>query len=315
MPIARPPDRPFAWQGWQLALPRRWDPVQLAGTAAAGHALFADGVRPRLGLRWHTPRRRVDIDAAVRRTLVAEVGLLAADEAAELDPPVGFDAAVLYAEPNPPGRDVWVGYSPLTDRVLCIAYHARRRDRVLANVVLPTLTEADPERASPWAVFDLSVVVPGDFALAGQRLNAGDLSLSFADRRGVAFTVRQIAVAELALRRLSLDGWVAEQQKSSAGRYRLLAAAVDVTVSTDGGEVYGRAARLTRRGRFALAVWHPRSLETVVVHDVGRDRLVVLHGADGDLLRTVAATVGVRPSAGQVVGGFTPGDTSAIVPA
>ena len=268
-----------------MALPRRWDPVKLEGDAAAGHALFADALRPKLGLRWQTPRRRLDPDDAVHRTMTAEVGRLAAAEATDVDAGDGWVCSQLYVDPAPPGRDVWVGYSDATDRLLTIAYHGRRRDRALAGVILPTLGEWPPDAAAAWAVFDLSLTVPADFALVGKRLNAGDLSLSFADRRGAAVSVRQIAVAELALRRRSLDGWIAEQQKAFARVYRPTGRAVDVAGS-------GRSAGLERRRRFALAVWHPRERFMLALHDRSRDRLVILDGTDPDLLTAVATSVG-----------------------
>ena len=77
---------------------------------------------------------------------------------------------------------------------------------------------------TPWSIFELSCIVPASFRLTGQRLNAGDLSLQFTERRAHRdgpprcffrrrLTVRQIAVAELALRRLPLDRWLAEQER------------------------------------------------------------------------------------------------------
>ncbi len=285
----------MAWQGWRVTLPRRWDPVKLDGDAAAGHALFADALRPRVGLRWQTPRRRRRFDAAeaVRQTLVAEVGRLAAAEARPGGPAGGdWLAPLLYVEPDPPGRDVWVAFSPTSNRLVTVACPVRRREHVLGGIVLPTVAESPLDRAAPWAVFDLGLTVPGGFTLAGRRLSAGDLSLTFADRRGARFTVRQVAVAGLALRRRPLDGWIGEQQRADHRRYRPAGPVVDAGLTVGGRPLSGRSGRLTRRRRFALATWHPPSLVTVVAHDAARDRLVLLHGTDEPLLRAVAATVG-----------------------
>ena len=290
-----------AWQGWRVDLPRRWDPVKLEGDASAGHALFADAVRPRLGLRWQTPRRRrFDAAAAVMRTMVDEVGQLAAAEARAWSPPAGeWTSPLLYVEPDPPGRDVWVGYSPASGRLLSVACPVRRREHVLAKVILPTLADLPLDRAAPWSVFDLSLVVPGGFALAERRLNAGDLSLSFADRRGAKVSVRQVAVAELALRRRPLDGWLADQQRGDRRHHRPAGPAADVTVTVAGRALAGRCGHLRRRRRFALATWRPSSLVTLAVHDADRDRLVILHGTDEELLRSVAGTVGAAPTGGS----------------
>src|SRR5277367_4921958 len=108
--------RVVCWQGWQIEMPRRWDPVKLEGDHAEGYALFADSLRPRLGLRWQTPKRKrkFNPDIAVRLALRNEVGQLAADEARPLAVIRGSDpfmTALLYIEPQPPGRDVLSLYS------------------------------------------------------------------------------------------------------------------------------------------------------------------------------------------------------------
>src|ERR1700761_1449802 len=77
----------FAWQGWQLALPDDCSPVKLEGNFESGYALIADIHRPRVGLKWMTPGRRFDSGAWARKSLVEEVGTLAASEATSYSPP------------------------------------------------------------------------------------------------------------------------------------------------------------------------------------------------------------------------------------
>jgi hypothetical protein len=283
-----------AWQGWRLGLPRRWDPVKLEGDATAGHALFADAVQPRLGVRWQTPRaRRFDAATAVRRTLTDEVGQLAVAEATSLAPPVGdWESPLLYVEPDPPGRDVWVAYSPTSNRLVSLACHVRRREHVLAHSILPTVADLPLDRAAPWSVFGLNLIVPGGFALAARQLNAGDLSLTFTDRRGAVVTARQIAVADLALQRKPLDWWIADQMKDRRRHYRAAGPTSDARLAIGGRPLDARRAVVRRRRRFALATWHPPVLVTLAVHDPERDRLVLLSGTDDDLLRAVADSIG-----------------------
>ena len=288
--------RVVAWQGWRLSLRRRWDPVQLSGDATAGYALFADAYRPRLGLRWQTPRRRrrFDAEAAVRSVLVAEVGRLAAAEARAAAFPNGsWTSPLLYVEPDPPGRDVWAAFSPASGRLVTVACPVRRREHVLGGSVLPTLSEVPLDRAAPWAIFDLNLTVPAGFRLVDRRLNAGDLSLGFADRRGATLAVRQVAVADLALRRRPLDGWLADPHPDRRRHYRAGGPPTDVSLRLGGRSLVGRAVRLVRRRRFALAAWHPPTLTTLAVHDRQRDRLLILQGTDPDLLGGVANTIGV----------------------
>src|SRR4051812_42493275 len=77
---SRPPASatvPFAWQGWQLMLPARWNPVKLEGDRDSGYVLIADMNRPQLGLRWKKmAAKRFD----AMRELRGEVGALAAEK-------------------------------------------------------------------------------------------------------------------------------------------------------------------------------------------------------------------------------------------
>src|SRR5262245_37495785 len=100
--------KPFvAWQGWKLELPPRWGQTKLEGTYDAGYALFADLHRPRLGIKWGTLGKNKSFDP--KKALRDEVGQLAADEAKDLAMPgKGWASSMLYLDPEPPGRDVWV---------------------------------------------------------------------------------------------------------------------------------------------------------------------------------------------------------------
>jgi len=50
----------FAWQGWRLEIPEEWSPVKIDGSFEAGQVLLVDIHRPRLGIRWATPGRKLD---------------------------------------------------------------------------------------------------------------------------------------------------------------------------------------------------------------------------------------------------------------
>jgi hypothetical protein len=297
--------RIVCWQGWQIKMPRRWDPVKLEGDHNEGYALFADSLRPRLGLRWQTPRKprrwqktgSVPVfaemtDKLVRDALRQEVGELAAAEAKPLESPEQqWVCPLLYSEPKPPGRDVFSGFSSTSGRLLQVAYHAHRREQILANVILPTLADLPADRATPWSIFDLSVVIPGEMRLKSQRLNVGDLGLTFADRQH-QLTVRQIAVATLALQRQNLDGWIADQQQVHKRYHRGSGQFADTTLTIGNQERQARLSRATRRRRFFLVRSEPRELVTIAAHDESRDRIVILDGTDESLLQVVAATIG-----------------------
>jgi hypothetical protein len=102
-------------------------------------------------------------------------------------------------------------------------------------------------------------------------------------------------VAQLALQRTPLDGWITEQQRTMSRHYRAVGVSSDVTASIAGGRnVTGRRARIKRRRRFGLMRWRlPREYVTFALHDDMRDRVVILHGTDDALLRAIAATIGL----------------------
>ncbi len=284
--------RIVAWQGWRLEIPRRWDPVKLEGDHSEGHALFADTLRPRLGMRWQTLRRKVDPAEAVQKALRTEVGQLAAAEAKPISPPgEDWQSPLLYVEPKPPGRDVFSTYSEVSGRLLQVVYHAHRRENLFAGSILPTLMDQPTERAHRWSIFDLNCIIPGGMILKSQRLNAGDLSLTFSDRYH-ELTVRQIAVAQLALQRQSLEGWIAEQQKTTRRYHHSDGIISDLSIPAPDRTITARRAHMHRRLRYALLWNQPRCYTTIAYHDQPRDRLVLLHGTDDSLLQVIAPTVG-----------------------
>lgn len=292
----------LAWEGWRVQIPGRWCPTKLSGDYRQGYALFADLHRPRLGLKWHTPRKRgFDPAAWSAKAMREEVGQLAASEAAA-HPLAGWESPLLYVEPQPPGRDVWMGYSPVSGRTLQVVYYAHRRERVLGDVVLPTLRDLPRDQPMPWAIFELSVIVPGGLPLRTHRLNAGDLSLTFGDDRRV-LTVRQIAVAGLALQRLKIERWLAQQQRLAGKYYRIAGkpAEAKLPVAEEGEEggsggrmAAGVSGRIVRRRRFFFLFRHARQMIAYALHDIERDRLVLVQSSDDNLARSAAATCGVE---------------------
>lgn len=266
-------DASFAWQGWSLKLPGRWNPVKLEGDYARGYVLITDMDRPRLAMRWSTvTMRSFDAHAWAKRAMREEVGQLAADEARAIDmADTNWTAPLLYTEPKPPGRDVWVARSAASGRLVEVVYHAHRRERVLADQVLPTLLDQDSAGPMRWAVFDLSCTAPAGFRLESHVLNAGDLSLSFAKHRQ-RLVIRQIAVASLALQRLPIEGWLARQEASASKYYRPDGEPRETPT--------GMTRRMTRRRRFAWMRWRPAELFTLIAHDVVRDRIVIIQSTD-----------------------------------
>ncbi len=316
----------FAWQGWQLQMPDEWNPVNLHGTFEAGYALLSDIHRPRLGIRWGTPGRGFDCKRWAREALVAEIGELAAKEGEECGDE-RFGEAILYLEAEPPGRDVWVGFSKVLGRTFEMVHHVytgetskmRKLGKGFSDGAigcgskffhgphpLPLLFEPEPQSRRPeyrargkearggemaWAAFDLSCVTGGGWRLASHKMNAGDLSLEFA-RKSERMSVRQIAVAHLALKRMLLEKWIEEQSRPWMKRYRRVGDVAAVSMATsDGRGLEGVSCRLERR---KLMIWGPGmgAMYLAVLHDARRDRLIFVEAKDESQAEELVRSVG-----------------------
>lgn len=278
----------FSWQGWNLELPSRWNPIKLEGTYETGQVLIADMHRPQLGIRWSTvAKKRFDSEAWAERALRDEVGKLASAKGKPLRMPAGdWEGSTIFLEPEPPGRDVWVGYSPTSKRVIEIVHHVHRRDRVLTDAILPALSDSPEGKPRAWSIFDLSCIVPATYELTTHRLNAGDLTLTFADKRKLLI-VRQIALAEMALKRMPIEKWLADQERATNRHYASSAPIEETTIATHSG--IRRVS--TRRLRFGFMRSLPKSLVTLTLHDRERDRLAILQGAEEADIRQVAESL------------------------
>lgn len=327
--------RIVAWQGWLLQVPHRWSPVRLEGDAQGGQLLMADLHRGRIGIRWQklSRSRKFDANQWIQQALTREVGKLASAEARPLQlDDAGWLVNRLYMDPEPPGRDVWIGYSLRSNRWLQVVYHARHRDTVLGGSLVPTIldvleqgvsemaqqataeaqsaadgklsTGQDPAEDQgpgdsavgetqvleyqhgdicPWAIFDLSVLVPGRMKLAAQSMLAGDLKLSFIGPKQ-RLLVRQIAPASEAIKRQTPQQWLGEILRSQKKMYRPVGKPVEASMVLPGGRtLVGYSATLVRRRRFFWKWNEPARLESWVLADPVRDRLLVVMGAGVDL--------------------------------
>lgn len=278
-----------AWQGWRLEVPDRWGPVRIEGDADAGYLLMADLHRPRLGLRWKSAGgKRFKADVTVTAAMRQEIGQLATEEARPASPETGsWQAPLLFEDQEPPGRDVWVAYSPTSGRVVELVYHAHRRDRVLQEKVLPTLVDSARDVAQEWSIFDLSCRTPAGMALAKHRLNAGDLSLTFGGKGRRSVTVRQIAMAKLALQRRPMERWIAEQAAWRGNQFKL---AGSPEKEPAGLELVRQ--QVVRRRRFTWAWWLAKGYVVLARHDQERDRLVIVDATDEVLAREMMGSIG-----------------------
>lgn len=282
----------FAWQGWSLELPPEWNPQRLEGDFANGYALIADLHGPKLGIRWTTPvKRKFDAATWVRRTLLTEIGQLAADEA--IDHRVeGYHGSTIYLEPEPPGRDVWLAISEKSGRTIELVYHAPKRDRRLADKLLPTLTEASKDRPLDWSVFDLHCQSPAGWSLSSKLLNAGDLSLEFARGRERCL-IRQIGMADLALRRMPLDKWLAAHLQRHRKNYQW---AADFESFDIGGRgLSGVIATLNRKRTLFWKLSVTKELCVGAFSDARQNKLLIVEAPTLELLQMLAGSALRQP--------------------
>jgi hypothetical protein len=267
-----------------MELPARWDPVKLEGDADKGMILLADLHRPRLGVRWLKLGKKADIGKSARKSLLAEVGQLAAAEATETAPPGdNWSEGRLYIEPDPPGRDVWVGYSKATGRMFEVVHHAKHRDRLMVEAVLPNFMDGV---AGEWSIFDLACKLPAGAKLDRQMLNVGDLRLDFLLNRQ-PIVVRQIAVATVALNRQPLERWLEVHQAARKRYHRAAEEATEIEWTVNGQVMKGLRRNLRRRRRYFFAWNVPKQIVGVILRDESRDKLLVVEGPDEKTVKDV----------------------------
>ncbi len=282
--------------------------MRIEGGWSDGYVLFADLHRPRLGLRWESPtagRSNIlktvgmsrpapfDPDEWARRALRDEVGHLPSLEARSLPlPESSWRGSMIYCDSDPPGRDAWVAHSPVSGRNVDLVYHARRRDSVLAESIVPTLRDQPPDAPTRWSVFDLSCIAPAHLMLRDHQLRAGDLRLTFVQPQRL-ISIRQIAVAKVALSRMPLEGWLRQEQGAGSLRYRAKDQPRPIAHRcSDGRELIGIMQSVKRRRRFFFLPWLFEELHTEALHDAVRDRLILIRGSDLTVLHDVMRTIG-----------------------
>lgn len=285
----------LSWHGWSLQLPDDWSPVKIEGDWSKGSILIADFHASRLAIRWQSaPKRKFDARAWASKAIGAEVGQLMLKESVEHTPGAPFSTGRLFNEPEPPGRDVWVGHSKVSNRLLEVVFQTKALSRTLRDQILPGINDQPADEALQWSIFDLRCTSPAGWTLKSQRLNAGDLTLSFG-RKNQVLIVRQLAPARLALSRQPLEKWLDAQQQIWKKMYRVKgqitpASLDELDEDTTDGTVVKRI--IHRRRRFCLVRWISKQRVTVAAHEVDRDRVVLIDAENEDQAFDTFASVG-----------------------
>lgn len=283
----------FAWQGIKLSLPADWNPQKLEGDFRAGLALLSDLQGPRLGLRWKHSAADSDPRQRLREAMVGEVGELATKEAVEIKAK-SFGEALAYFDPDPPGRDVLIGFSETSGRLIELTLHRQPGEAKKLADIAESLVDSAQDAELAWSVFDLSCTTPAGWSLSGKALNAGDLSLSFVNAKDT-LTIRQLALARLALKRQPIERWLEDLQQPHGGRYRSVNGKSDVAwKGFDGQELKGVVSCVALKTMLRWAWTLPKQWAYAVLHDESRDRLILAQSTDAAAMETVCRSVGLK---------------------
>ena len=275
----------FAWQGWKLDLPAGWNPFKLQGDYARGMAAIADMRRIRMVMAWATPGRPFDVDAWISKKLNDK-----ADAARDCSGDK-WRGARIWLEPAPPGGDQWLGQSSASGRVVQIECDVEDGSRWIEGVV-ESITDTARGEGMDWSALDFSCRTQAGWRLAKRQMNAGDLTLEFRKDRD-QLCLRQIALAQLALKRNPLSGWLSEQERARTKAYHATSGQRSTSLVADDGRVIeGMRSDVLRRKRLCWSRSISPQLTIMALHDKARDRLLLVESSVVEVAEQVVKTVG-----------------------
>ena len=159
--------------------------------------------------------------------------------------------------------------------------------------MLPAIGDTARNAEQAWSIFDLSVRTPAKLNLQWYKLNAGDLSLAFSEKRGKRVSiVRQLGPATLALGRQKLDDWMSQHRMAMKKLYRPMSPAEPTTINVGGREIEGLRATLRRKRRLFWAWMVKKEVLLLGAHDAARNRVVLGQSEDETVLRKLIGTIG-----------------------
>lgn len=286
--------RPFAWAGWQLAVPASLRPFRIEGRYHKGDLGLGDEYQPRLELAWRWPkRRRFDPHRMLRHHLVR---VLPRHQRREADRYIRaldsehFAPLLRYTDAEQK-LDRCAGFARRTGRLAEAIVHYRdgeRPDEELIADVAATLRDQPLDAPQRWAFFDHRLTVPADYLYDSCQLNLGDMGVRFRHRQwpALSFTLRLIYTARLALQRCGLATWMAhvhrEDRITGDNTYRMPGTKTEArgdTIQTRLGPALTCDSRL--RWNVRMVRWKlPARQRHWLIHDAERDRLIYIRVGD-----------------------------------
>ena len=218
------------WDGVTVRVPSDWNIGAISRDQQGGYLRLDDQERPRLEIKWSSSAGFVDLEETVDKYLKQiQRSRKRGQPEIEIDRDVkviskrkvGKDALETFAwraEENAYGA-AWLckqcGRVVIT-QVIGPVDNAKLRQ--LAEKVIATVTDHPTDGWTTWAAYDFVAQVPEDFALNKQKMMTGLIEFSFV-RETEKITVARWGMANVALRRRSLDAWAQQQLGKSLRLY------------------------------------------------------------------------------------------------
>jgi hypothetical protein len=267
----------LAWQGFSVELPDDWCPGQLAGDFANGYARVEDETRVRLELRWESPGRRVPSASELVDNYLTQAAKKARGQP---KPQVVRDRFVpelrdldheVFTWRGGPNAHSLVAVCPEPTRLVHLRVFFEDDDLKSATRRIFGSFRSTPEDGlNEWSIFGLSFRAAASWRLEQSALRTGCLQLTFSDDRD-ELEVARVSLAEMVLRKSSLEKWLAGFLERALSRFRWEARPAEhrghKAVRVEGvSRASARPLGLFRRKRCLTALaWHCEPMDKVFV--------------------------------------------------
>jgi len=207
----------LAWQGITVRVPEEWNIGAIGGGREEGYLRIDSSEMPRVEIKWATSKGFVDVDTIVDKYLN---DLQKKRKRGEPEVKVERDTDLVSkrrmrtkslscfsweAESQGHGA-AW--YCEQCERSMIVQVMAPGNEKAkqLAAEIISDMEDHSRGGWTTWAVYGMQMQAPEDFQLAGQKLMAGLIELSF-EREGEEIVAVRWGMADVALRHDSLEQW------------------------------------------------------------------------------------------------------------
>ncbi|MCA1596445.1 MAG: hypothetical protein LC772_08490 [Chloroflexi bacterium] len=227
---ARPPSI-VGWNGIYLEVPRDWELKQVAGDMAQGHLRIDGPEGHHIRVKWRKQKKSVDVRKVLDRYLeTVKKGSRKSGSVFESN----ADLKLKIFNEGAKRKPVFFSWRS-TEQAIGLIWHCGICDRItiaqidgplkknltlLANQVLGSLDDHDSDGVNTWGLYGLAAEIPADFYLLRNKLLSGYIHLEFG-RRASTIDLDRWGLAEVVLRKDSLEQWVRKQYGKTLRGYRI----------------------------------------------------------------------------------------------